>query len=279
MIRTCIYCGAELPGQTGFCGNCGQPSQPAGYPIETPASGKSGGGYQTLQENPLDGATTISASPWENTSQSSQLPGDFGAQPSTDDEEEEKRRKAAMPGFGLLGIAGEGLPPADNVPVVHGTPQISGVPMVQGTPQNLPQGSYSSGFYASQTQQISHVPLSPAPYTPQQVPHPPGSAGPHPPGPHYPNPGGCAPAWLILVFAAILIITSIIGIGLTVLSPGLSLLSGSTNVTLGGTLQLHGQVFFQEAVSLSLLMIPRRFTSPARDQMARLFAAPTRCPL
>jgi len=65
----------------------------------------------------------------------------------------------------------------------------------------------------------------------------------HPNSPHHPDPGGCAPAWLIFIFAAILIITSIISIGLTVLSPDLSALSGSTDITLGGTLQLHGTHF------------------------------------
>jgi hypothetical protein len=253
MMRTCIFCGAELPGQAGFCGNCGHPTPPAGNPVESPTNGKSGSGNQLLQVHSLDAATTNSTPQWGNAvqgqpgqaydSHSSQFAGDFGTQPSADNEEEERRRKAAMLGFGLLGLAGEGQPPGGNVPAVHGTPQIGVVPFVQGTPQNLPQGSYSSGFYASQTQQVSHVPQSPVPPTPHPIYHPSGSAGPHPTSPHHPNQHGCAPAWLIIVFAAILIITSIISIGLTVLSPRLSLLSGSTNVTQGGSLQLHGTSF------------------------------------
>ncbi|HEY6411936.1 MAG TPA: hypothetical protein VIY29_31135, partial [Ktedonobacteraceae bacterium] len=108
-------------------------------------------------------------------------------------------------------------------------------------PQNIAQ-SYKPGFYASQTQQISHVPTPHAHYPPVHPgPHRPPTTHPH--SPHHPGPGGCAPAWLIFVFAAILIITSIISIGLTVLSPDLSALSGSTDVTLGGTLQLHGTHF------------------------------------
>ncbi|HAG99264.1 MAG TPA: hypothetical protein DCL75_10505 [Ktedonobacter sp.] len=26
MLHTCVYCGAELPNQSVFCGNCGQTS-------------------------------------------------------------------------------------------------------------------------------------------------------------------------------------------------------------------------------------------------------------
>src|SRR6266704_3233284 len=121
-MRTCIYCGAELPGQAGFCGNCGQPTPPAGNPVESPTNGKSGSGNQLLQIHSLDAATMISTPQWGNAvqgqpgqaydSHSSQFAGDFGTQPSADDEEEKRRRKAAMLGFGLLGLAGEGQPPA-----------------------------------------------------------------------------------------------------------------------------------------------------------------------
>jgi len=259
-MRTCTYCGAELPGQAGFCGNCGQASLSPGNPLESPSSNR---GYQSVQVNDLDAATTISAPYWGNTIQpgqaygfsGSQYPGNFATQLSVDDEEkeeEERRRKAAMLGFGLLGLAGTAQPPAGNVPVIQGTPQISGVPFVHGTPpmagnlppQNIAQ-SYKAGFYASQTQQISHVPSPPTPH-PHHPPVHPGLHRPpttHPNSPHHPDPGGCAPAWLIFIFAAILIITSIISIGLTVLSPDLSALSGSTDITLGGTLQLHGTHF------------------------------------
>src|SRR5205085_7186239 len=61
-----------------------------------------------------------------------------------------------------------------------------------------------------------------------------------PPG-HTP-PGGCTLDWLIVLFAAIFIISSFIGIGLTVVSPSLSLSDG-TNVALADSLHLHGSGF------------------------------------
>ncbi len=260
-MRSCTYCGAELPGQAGFCGNCGQSSQL----IEKQSESHTNGGNQALQANSPNAATTVSTSHWEYAAQnqpaqySAQAPTGFGTQAPIDDEEEERRRKAALFGLGLAGIAGEVQPPISNVPMAQGTPQINGVPMVHGTPplagnlhaQNVAQSSYSPGFYASQTQQISHAPQPTAPPTPH--PNPTSPPGPHPTSPHQPTPGGCAPVWLIFVFAAILIITSIISIGLTVLSPGLSLLSGSADVTLGGTLQLHGTSFIPgSSVSFTL---------------------------
>jgi hypothetical protein len=242
-----------LPSQAGFCGNCGQTSQL----IEKQSESYANGGNQALQANSPNAATTVTTSHWEYAAQnqpvqySAQAPTSFGTQPPTDDEEEERRRKAALLGLGLAGIAGEIQPPISNVPMIQGTPQINGVPMVHGTPplagnlhaQNVAQSSYSPGFYASQTQHIPHAPQPTAPPTPH----------PNPTSPHQPTTGGCAPVWLIFVFAAILIITSIISIGLTVLSPGLSLLSGSADVTPGGTLQLHGTSFIPgSSVSFTL---------------------------
>jgi len=253
-----------LPGLAGFCGNCGQSSQL----IENQSESHANGGNQALQTNPPNApnaATTVSTAHWEYAAQnqpaqySAQAPTGFGTQPPIDDEEEERRRKAALFGLGLAGIAGEAQPPISNVPMAQGTPQINGVPMVHGTPplggnlyaQNVAQSSYSPGFYASQTQQLSHAPQPTAPSTPH--PNPMSPPGPHPTSPHQPTPGGCAPVWLIFVFAAILIITSIISIGLTVLSPGLSLLSGSADVTPGGTLHLHGTSFIPgSSVSFTL---------------------------
>jgi Viral BACON domain len=248
-MRTCIYCGAELPRQAGFCANCGQLAQP---PIQPVAN----------QPHALDAATMINIPDWGNAGQGQpgQAYATYGTQSplNNEEDEEEKRRRAAPLGFGLIGLAREGQPPAGNVPMIHDTLQAGGVPLVHGIPpitgdpfaQNVAPGDYSSGFYASQTQQISHLPQisapphihhPPSPPMAHPVPHPP--PGSHHPGPHHPNPGGCAPAWLILLFAAILIIASITSIGLTILAPSLSSLSGSTDVTLGGSLQLHGTSF------------------------------------
>jgi len=266
-MRTCAYCGAELPYQAGFCGNCGRVASVVGGATgNVPGSPTSVSGFPANNIQEMNAGTTISAPQWEyappeNPGQpygtsvpqgyAMQSPPGYGAQaPSESEEEEERRRRAAMLGLGLAGLAGEGQPSAGNVPMVHGTPSFGGVPSVHGTPQvpgnvaapNAVPGSYSSGFYSSQTQHISHMAHTASPpHAPHVTPHPPGGSG-HP-SPHHPPPGGCAPVWLILLFAAILIISSIVSIGLTVLAPSLATLGGSTDVTLGGSLHLHGTSF------------------------------------
>ncbi|GAC1349371.1 MAG: hypothetical protein NVSMB27_21880 [Ktedonobacteraceae bacterium] len=265
-MHTCAYCGAELPYQADFCGNCGRVASSAG---NAPASPTSATGFPANNAQEMNAGTTIDEPQWEyappeNPSQTyatygTPAPQVIGMQPSPasgtqapseNEEEEERRRRAAMLGLGLAGLAGEGQPPAGNVPIVHGTPSFGGVPSVHGTPQvpgnaaapNAAPGNYSSGFYSSQTQQVSHIAHTASPPHAQYgTPHAHGGSS-HP-SPHHPTPGGCAPTWLIFLFAAILIISSIVTIGLTVLAPNLATLGGSTDVTLGGSLHLHGTSF------------------------------------
>lgn len=258
MVRTCTYCGAELPNQSVFCGNCAQP-QPAGNLPWAPTSGSN---QQPLPVNSLDAATTISTQHWGNPSQgrsaqySARAQVGYGTRPTTNNEDEEQRRRAALLGFGLVSLAAEGQPSVGDVPMIHSTPTMAGSPSVQ----NIANAGYPSGFYASQTQQLPHVPhTSKPPHMFHPVSRSPGYSSPRPPSgtrrpsPYQPNPAGCAPVWLIFVFAAILIITSVTSIGLTVLSPGLSLLNGSTAITPGGTLQLHGTSFIPgSSVTFSL---------------------------
>jgi Viral BACON domain len=272
-MRTCAYCGAELPYQAGYCGNCGSVASSAtgnapGSP--TSVSGFPANNIQANNIQEMTAGTTIGAPQWEyappqNPGQPSgisgtsvpqsyamQPPPGYGAQaPSENEEEEERRRRAAILGLGLAGLAGEGQPPAGNVPMVQGTPSFGGVPSVRGTPQvpgnaaapDAVPGSYSSGFYSSQTQHISHMAHTASPpHAPHVTPQPPLGGSGHP-SPHHPPPGGCAPVWLIFLFAVILIISSIVSIGLTVLAPSLATLGGSTDVTLGGSLHLHGTSF------------------------------------
>src|SRR5437868_1130862 len=148
-------------------------------------------------------------------------------------------------------------PQFGSVPSVHGTPQMAGDPFVQ----NPAQGGYpSSAFHSSPTIAVPrYAPSSAPPYAPGHPPiihgahHPPHRPLPHrPPGPYHTAPGGCAPLWLIFLFASVIIISSMISIGLTVLSPSLSL-SGGTDVALGDSLHLHGSGFIPvSGVTLTL---------------------------
>ena len=88
MLHTCVYCGAELPNQSVFCGNCGQP-QPAGNLPWAPTSGSN---QQPLPMNSLDAATTISTPKWGSPMQgrpaqySAQVQSGYGTQPTTNNE-------------------------------------------------------------------------------------------------------------------------------------------------------------------------------------------------
>jgi hypothetical protein len=84
----------------------------------------------------------------------------------------------------------------------------------------------------------------------------------HPHSPS-PKPQGCSSLFIIAAISIpILLILSFVGLGLTVLAPGLSL-SGGSSVTQGGTFTLHGDHFFPgSSVSLTLDgSIPLYFTS------------------
>src|SRR5258708_21060658 len=167
------------------------------------------------------------------------------------EQEEEERRRAALAGLGMIDFVGEGQLSAGTVPMVQANPQPGGVPSVQGTPP----------FFAQQGGQAA-PPLSSAPtwsapqYAPPAYPQltpirPPLPR--RPTSPHHSHPTGCAPAWLVLLFVAILIITSVITLGLTVLTPNLSTLNGSTNIDIGGSLHIHGSSFIPgSSVSLTL---------------------------
>lgn len=257
IMRTCEFCGAEQLHNAIFCGNCGQA---VGNSLEAPTSGS---GLPIVKMNTMESADTIKASHWEYEPQnpprqaykanSTQGVPNNNWQPLNDDEgeedEEEKRRRAAL--LGLVGFAGDMQPQAGTVPMVQGHPQFGGVPSVQGTPgipgtmgtsfaNNPAQGSYPPAFHSSPT--IQAPPFGHGPMPPPSI---------RPGTPHKPNkppaqPSGCAPVWLIFLFAIILIISGIVTIGLTVLSPSLSTLSGNTDVTIGNTLQLHGSSFIPE---------------------------------
>jgi len=188
---------------------------------------------------------------------------------SLEEEEDERRRRAAILGMGvplLGGLTVEGQLDAASIPMVQGTPQIGEVPSVQGTPQ-MPAGSIEQGLYSSPTimapQLPSSAPVFPLPATTTTLHHPPHPH--HPNHPHTPHnePHGCGLVFIIAAISIpILIILSFLGLGLTVLAPGLSL-SGSTNVVQGGTFTLHGNHFIPgSSVTLTLDdTIPLDFSS------------------
>ncbi|MEO8954438.1 MAG: hypothetical protein ABI396_15685 [Ktedonobacteraceae bacterium] len=252
-MGTCEFCGAAQLHNAFFCGNCGRTAS------SLPEAPTSGSGLPSVKMNTMGAADTIKASQWEYAPQnlpsqaySTRAVPNNNWQPlnSEEDEkdeedEEEKRRRAALLGIGLIGFAGDMQQQGGTVPMVQGNPQFGGVPFVQGTPGTMPrsfannaaQGSYPAALHSSPTMQAP--PFGRTPMPPSSI---------RPGTPHRPNkppaqPSGCAPVWLIFLFAIILIISGIVTIGLTVLSPSLSTLSGNTDVTIGNTLQLHGNSF------------------------------------
>src|SRR5579884_3935401 len=272
-MAICEYCGADIPEHASFCGHCGQaPSYVTGPNAPTRAS------FPSLDALPMDnpfstiispsqanlspaenGGEGMSSSPvWQHPGQANpSFPANAGQDQAqmtvaNSAEEEEERRRDALLGLGFVGLA---RPEADHVPMAQGTPHMGSVPVVQGTPHmgnasmGAMQGTASMPSGASSPQAPSY-PTQPNPPTQPQPPtHPRPPTHPHPP---QPNPPGCAPAWLIIVSAIILIITSIITAAFTILTPTLSL-SGSGSVPLGGTLHLHGSHFLPgSSITLTL---------------------------
>lgn len=284
-MAICEYCGADIPEHASFCGHCGQaPSHVTGPNALTRAS------FPSLDtpgmDNPFstiispsqadlspaeNGGAGISGPPvWQNQGGNPSFPANAGQDQAqltvanSAEEEEERRRRDALLGLGFVGMARPGV---GNVPMVQGTPQMGSVPVVQGTPQmgnasmGVMQGNASIPPGAS-SPQVPSYPTQPSPPTQPQPPaHPNAPEHPHPP---QPNPPGCAPAWLIIVSAIILIITSIITTAFTILTPTLSL-SGSGSVPAGGTLHLHGSHFIPGS-NITLMLdgsIPLSVSAPS----------------
>lgn len=256
-MMQCAYCGTVMPEGARFCGNCGRvPDMPVDG--QTRISARSNFDRNTYTPNapavlsqpglaPSSQSGMTSQSQWK-TVQGQTPPVIFQAQETTtqseEEEEEEKRRRAALLGFGLA-IPGS-MPGAGSAPMVQGTPQLGGVPSLPGTP-NVPGGSFPGAPGDAQLGMTNMMPPSApssAPWLPPGTPSSsPTPAPPHAPG-HPPKPPkGCAPTIIVAaIVIPLLIIVSIIGLGLTVLSPTISL-SGSGSVDIGGSLTVHGDHF------------------------------------
>src|SRR5690348_9665340 len=115
----CTFCGAEIPEDASFCGNCGQvpSSAPEG---QTRISGFRRAELPQVPGNtglPVNASAPAASSHWEYDQ--SQGYEDASTLPLVDDEEEERRRRAAMLGMGL--ILGADAIPGRGVPTVQGT--------------------------------------------------------------------------------------------------------------------------------------------------------------
>jgi hypothetical protein len=263
-MYTCKFCGSVIPDYASFCGQCGRTPEKA---VETRIIVS---GLHMPDVHDMNTATSTSL-PGNSTPDWAYNQQRFYTDTPTislsnEEEEEERRRRAAILGMGVPlvgGLAVEGQLNAASIPMVQGTPQIGEVPTVQGSPQT-PAGSIGQGLYSSPTimapQVPSSAPVFPLPATTTTLHHPP-----HPHHPHTPHhePHGCGLVFIIAAISIpILIILSFLGLGLTVLAPGLSL-SGSTNVVQGGTFTLHGNHFIPgRSVTLTLDdTIPLDFSS------------------
>lgn len=263
----CKFCRSVMPDYASYCGQCGRTPDKV-MKTRTMASSLH---MQDIQNAKI---VTIASVPGNYTPDWTFNQQTFYDETPTislnqEEEEEERRRRAAVLGMGvpLLGeLAAEGQLDAAITPMVQGTPQIGRVPTVQGTPQS-PAGSIGQGLYSSPTLMAPQIPSStpvfPLPATTTTLHHPYHPQTPqHPQTPNHEQ-HGCG---LVFIIAAItipvLIILSFLGLGLTVLAPGLSL-SGSTNVEQGGTLTLDGNHFIPgSSVTLTLDdTIPLYFSS------------------
>ncbi|HEV2579354.1 MAG TPA: zinc ribbon domain-containing protein, partial [Ktedonobacteraceae bacterium] len=237
-MKYCALCHAELVENSLFCGNCGtainvladgftRMSMPGKAPV-TPAF-------------PVSPAPPLSSNPGQYSQQYAPGESNIPTLPISE-EEEERRRRAAMMGLGLLSAVQQG----NGAPMVQGTPQIGGVPTVQGTPQ-VQSGSFQNAQPGPQSGAIQVAPHTPPIHTPVS-PTPPIHSSPTLTLHHHPQGGspsgssgsapkpGCGPGLIITaIIIPIVIIASIIGLGLTIFAPDITL-SGSTSVSMGASL-------------------------------------------
>ncbi|WP_376796651.1 hypothetical protein [Thermogemmatispora sp.] len=286
-MRACNYCGTKLPDDARSCERCGrllstdEQTQPLQTWEEGPLAGPppdSGANQEERDEATLilqpeqapeagETASSLGASEgatisdwWQTIPEPSSVfqndeeikryqppsvEATFIAQQDNQaaQEEEEERRRRQQWILPLPVLGGERLA-QNQVPRVQGTPPAS-VPYVRG---KLPEPPKASGQGA-------------------------GAASPERPGWHpFARPSGGPPAWLTLALvafcAALLITSSTVAAAFTVWSPTLALLSGSSTVTPGSLLHLHGAHFLPgSTITLTLDQhIPLHFSSSIAPQ-------------
>lgn len=278
-MEHCTFCGSDLPRDAQFCGSCGRlvnsmrdyPGHPQGSP-----------GYQTVQMAVEDNGPTVvtrSSNPeislsnlnnatiqhtWsDRETPTHNLPPLFNENDEDEAAEEEKRRRALLFGLPLLGGLVQRQP--SNVPMVQGLPQVGGVPMVPGNgvlpgATSAAQGLQNAASTASppfSTPSAPTIPSTPYPGswtpppahpttpppggTPNRPPTGTGSGTSGSPGTGNPGSSGCGLTMLIVSIIVLIIIGTLGGLFFG-FPPAISLV-GSSNVTSGGMLHLHGNNF------------------------------------
>lgn len=272
MMDQCVFCGADLPVDAGFCGNCGrarQENDQATRTIDTPTP--------PLKSDPEANVLTALSVP-ETLAASDMYPGvvtessptireNWPAGPLTppvpgrEEDEEEKRRRAALAGMGPLLLGNLATQQSSHqIPTIQGTPPFTQMPTISGTPQV--QGGISMAPHAS--------PMPSAAQYPQPGQHVGHSLKPKPTK----GPSGCTVAGVVTAIALVgLSIVSAV-LGFTLLAPTMSL-SGSAAVAPGGVLRVHGEHFLPNSV-ISLTLdagSPVQFTRAPQPSRAHAQAA------
>jgi hypothetical protein len=232
-MQQCEFCGTILPDETTFCGKCGRvPSRIAHQLTQI------GDASTVLLENVVDeNAPTmlLSQNPPLSTNSPSGSLHPITLVPIDDEDDEELRRRAALLGFGVPLLGAATMQPPGQIPVMSGTPHMASIPTLPNTPGQFGPGSPATPSWPT-LQQPGNMP---PPSTPNPLP------------PHHGHPGtggttggasGCLTIGAIIAAAALLILSTIIGLGLTVFAPQISL-TGNTSVIQGGSITLHGSSF------------------------------------
>ena len=279
-MERCTLCGSDLPRDAQFCGSCGRLVKSmhaySSHPLGSPA-------YQTVQMAVEDDGPTVITRPsnpqislsnlndatirhtWSDRETPTHHLPPLSNENDEDASDEEEERRDLL--FGLPLPGGFVQRPPASVPMVQGLPQIGSVPMVPGNgvlpgATSAAQGLLNAASTASSpfsTPSAPTVPVTPrsGSWTPPPTHttpsggtthHPPtgtgtgtGSGSSGSPGTGNPGGSGCG-LTMLLVSVIVLIIIATLGGLFFGLPPAISLV-GSSNVTSGSMLHLHGDHF------------------------------------
>lgn len=302
-MAQCEYCQAVLPDDARFCGSCGwvvggpvdgQTRINNSQRINLPAGNQNIANQALVRvsfpgiDQPTTPLPSVTASHGNQYNSINAVPDSTAlTTPLNPEEEEERRRRAALLGIGLLGI--DALPQQSSTPMVQGTPPFNGIASVRGVPQTPGSGFAGSAQGMGGSLQIApqggSVASPVTPVIPTSSPghtlHPPnGQSGSGSSSSSGTSTGtgsqgtahhGCAPMLLITaIIVPLVILGSIIGLGLTIFAPSLTL-SGSSIVSPGQVLALHGSHFVPgSSISLTLDASTQLFVTRPQSSQATL---------